>query len=121
MDKASANPEVLVWIEDYARCELSLEQLCRKVRNLMGERFIHNERMRVVNLNQVCAERAVRITPQHLDILFGKRHRGEITEQEIVDWAHMLTINDAYFWEPEDAETVGKWLNFLFFDFRPQD
>jgi hypothetical protein len=120
MDKASPNPEVLVWIADYARCELSLDQLCDKVRDLMGERFIHNERMRVVNLNQVCPMKAVRIAPQHIEILFAKRQRGEITERQMRDWAHMVTINDAYFWEPEDAD-VGKWVNFLFFDFEPED
>lgn len=121
MHKPSANPEVLAWIESYARGELSLEELCCNVRNLMGKRFIHNERMRVVNLNQVCAERAVRITPQHLETLMSKRRRGEITEQAIVDWAHMVIVNDAYFWDTQDAHTVGRWVNSLFFDFMPED
>lgn len=120
MHKPSANPEVMGWIKGYARCELSLEQLCRNVRGLMGELFIHNEKMRVVNLNQVCPQRVVRIRPQHLEILLEKRRRGELTDQQMVDWAHMVTINDAYFWETEDADVVGQWVNFLFFDFRPE-
>ena len=120
MRKALADHEVLAWIEGYAQCELSLEQLCSKIRNLMGKRFIHNEKMRVVNLNQVCPQRAVRITPQHIETLFAKRGHDEITEQAMVDWAHMVIINDAYFWEPEDADTVGRSVNFLFFDFKPQ-
>ena len=33
----------------------------------------------------------------------------------------MIQINDAYFWQPEDADVVGKWVNFLFFDFRTED
>jgi hypothetical protein len=86
-----------------------------------AERFIHNEKMRVVNLNQVCAEPSVRITSQHLETLMAKRRRGEITEQAIVDWAHMVIINDAYYWKPEDASTVGRWVNSLFFDFTPED
>src|SRR5690348_1254526 len=109
MRKALADPEVLAWIEGYAQCELSLEELCSKVRNLMGKRFIHNEKMRVVNLNQVCPQRAVRITTQHIETLLAKGRYGQITEQEILDWAHMVIINDAYFWEPQDADTVGRW------------
>ncbi len=72
-----------------------------------------------MNLNQVCAEPSVRITPHHVEILMAKRRRGEITERQMVQWgAHMVTANDAYFWEPEDAD-VAKWVNFLIFDFRP--
>lgn len=107
----------VVWIESYARCELSLDALCDKVRDVVGDRFIHNANYRIVNLNQVCPNRAVRITPEHLEILLANRRQGKITEREIVDWAHMVTINEAYFWEPEDADVVGKWVNFLFFDF----
>jgi hypothetical protein len=121
MNSPSVNPDALAWIESYARCELSLEQLCGNVRNLMGERFIHNPMMRMVNLNQVCPTRAVRITPQHLEILFSKRKRGEITERQMIDWAHMVTINDAYFWLPEDADIVARWVNFLIFDMRSKD
>lgn len=115
------HPDTLAWIEGYARCELSLEELRRNVRDAVGERFIHNDHFRVVNLNQICSHRAVRITPQHIEILFARRQRGEITEQQMRDWAHMLEINDAYYWEPEDADVVGTWVNFLFFDFRPED
>lgn len=121
MQKPSANPEVMSWIEAYVRCELSLDQLCKNVRDAVGERFIHNENYRIVNLNQVCPTKAVRITPQHLEILMAKRRRGEITERELRDWAHMVTINDAYFWEPEDADVVGTWVNFLIFELRPED
>ncbi len=121
MDKALPNPEVLVWIEDYARCELSLDELCRKVHQAVGEHFIHNPHYRVVNLNQICPNRTVRITPEHIEILFAKRQRGEITDRQMVDWAHMTTINDVYYWEPEDADVVAQWVNFLFFDLVPED
>jgi hypothetical protein len=120
MDATKINQDAVAWIESYARCELSLGELCGKVRDAVGKRFIHNPHYRVVNLNQICSNRVVRITPQHLKILMEKRRRGEITERDLRDWAHMVTINDAFFWEPEDAD-VGKWVNFLFFDFKPED
>lgn len=121
MDSSLAPPEVLGWIEEYACCELSLDELCANVRCAVRKRFIHNSHYRLVNLNQVCPNRAIRITPTHIEILFAKRKRGEITERQMVDWAHMIQINDAYFWCSEDSDVVGKWVNFLIFDFRPED
>lgn len=115
------NIKALAWIESYARCELSLDELCAKVRRAVGKRFIHNPHYKVVNLNQICPNRAVRITPEHIAILLAKRRQGEITEREMVDWAHMTTINDAYYWEPEDAAVVAKWVNFLIFDLKPEN
>lgn len=115
------NEHALAWIENYARCELSLDELCANVRRAVGQRFIHNPHFRVVNLNQICPDRAVRITPEHIEILLAKRQRGEISERQMRDWAHMVEINDAYYWEPEDADVVAKWVNFLFFDFEPED
>ena len=120
MNSPLVNPDALSWIESYARCELSLDELRQKVQEAVGEKFIHNPRFNFVNLNQVCPTRAVRITAQHVEIIMAKRRRGEITEREMVQWAHMVTANDAYFWQPEDTD-VAKWVNFLIFDFRPQD
>lgn len=121
MNSLPAKPDALAWIDSYTRCEISLDDLCRKVRDAVGERFIHNYNFRVVNLNQICPHRAVRITPQHIEILLARRQRGEISERQMRDWAHMVTISDAYYWEPEDDDTVGTWVNFLFFDFTPED
>jgi hypothetical protein len=121
MNFMPTNPDAVAWIERYARCEISLEELCGKVRHMVGKRFVHNPKMRLVNLNQVCHKQAVRITSQHIEILFAKRRRGEITEQQMVAWANMVTANAAYFWEPDDADVVATWVNFLSLDFRARD
>jgi len=120
MDATKINQHAVAWIESYARCEISLDELHKRMRDALGKRMIHNPHYRVLNLHQICPSRAVRITAQHLEILLAKRRRGEITEQDVRDWAHMVTINDCFFWKPED-DVVGKWVNFLFFDFTPQD
>jgi hypothetical protein len=41
------------------------------------------------------------------------------TERQIVDWVTMITINDAYYWQPDDNE-VAEWINFLGLDFTPE-
>jgi hypothetical protein len=114
------HPEAVAWIESYARCELSLEDLCGKVRGVLGKQMIHNPKMRLVNLNQISPAQSVRITPQHIEILFAKRRRGEITERQMIDWGTMLMINDCYHWDPLDAE-VAEWISFLHLDLVPKD
>lgn len=73
-----------------------------------------------IGLNQVCSIRAVRITTEHIETIMAKRRRGEITDRQMVQWAHMVAANDAYFWQAEDDE-VATWVNFLIFDLRPED
>jgi hypothetical protein len=59
-------------------------------------------------------------TPQHVEILMAKRPVHYCLPRHFAS-PHMVIVNDAYFWEPEDADVVGKSVNFLFFDFRPED
>jgi hypothetical protein len=76
--------------------------------------------MRFVNLYQICPDRAVRITRQHMEILLEKRRKGEISERQMVDWGTMVTANDCYFWERGDEE-LADWISFLHMDLVPED
>jgi hypothetical protein len=110
------NPEILSAIEKYACCELSLENLCRVVREERGSAFIHNPNYRWVTLHQVCPEPKVRITQQHIEIALAMRALKEISERQLIDWATMLLINEVYFWDGEDAAVVVDWLNRISLD-----
>jgi len=37
------------------------------------------------------------------------------------DWATMIQINDAYYWEREDADVVAEWVTHLSLDLIPED
>jgi len=50
-----------------------------------------------------------------------KRRLKQISEQQLIDWATMIMINDAYYWEREDAEVVGDWVEQLSLDLIPED
>lgn len=101
--------------------ELSLEELCGIVRTERGSAFIHNEHFRWVNLNQVCPERKIRITREHVENALENRRLKQMSEQQLIDWATMTMINDAYYWEREDAEVVGDWVEQLSLDLIPED
>ena len=42
---------------------------------------------------------------RHID----KQARGEMTTQQLADWATMLLLNGAYRWDDEDA--IAEWLH----------
>jgi hypothetical protein len=70
---------------------------------------------------QLCPERRVRITAQHVENALAKRRSVQISERDLVDWATMILINDAFYWEPEDAEIVAAWVNSISFDLVPEN
>jgi hypothetical protein len=120
MSVPRVQPETLSSIEQYAMCELSLDELCRIVRDQLGSAFLHNERLPWVNLNQVYAEPRVRITPQHVENVLGKRRLKQISERQLIDWATMIMMNDVYYWECEDEDAVGEWVERLSLDLIPE-
>jgi hypothetical protein len=98
----------------------SLEELCQRVEGALGPSFVHNPKMRIVNLYQICPDRAVRITGRHMEILREKRRRGGVSERQMVDWGTMLTVNACYFWEREDEE-LADYIIFLRMDLVPKE
>jgi hypothetical protein len=106
--------------EDFASCDLSLSALHERVRDALGSAFRHNPNFAWVDLNQVCAEPSVRITPKHVQRALEKRRQDRISDQQLIDWATMILINHVFYWEPEHAQTVAGWVNALCLDFRPQ-
>jgi len=57
----------------------------------------------------------VHIELSHIRNAMSKHERGEITTQELADWASMLLLNEAYDWEGPDEDGIAEWLNDLSF------
>ena len=121
MSTRRVNPDILVAIERFVRCELRLADLCQTVRDEVGPALKHNEKLPWVNLNSVCPEPTFRITRWHVENALAKRRERKISERDLVNWATMLMINDAFFWKGEDAEAVGEWVERLHLDLMPED
>jgi hypothetical protein len=98
----------------------TLEELCELVRTERGSTFIHNGNFRWVNLNQVCPEPRVRITREHVENVLGKRRLKQISERQLIDLATMILINGAYYWECQDEDAVGEWVERLSLDLIPE-
>lgn len=56
-------------------------------------------------------EPGIAITRDHIDNALERKRRGLISERDLVYWATMLLLNDAYEPDPKDEDFVAEWLN----------
>jgi hypothetical protein len=56
-------------------------------------------------------EPAIAITRRHLENALTRKREGHITERDLVEWATLLLLNDAYVLDPGDEDLIAEWLN----------
>lgn len=56
-------------------------------------------------------EPAIAITRRHLENALTRKRQGKITEPDLVNWATLLLLNDAYVLDPGDEDLIAEWLN----------
>lgn len=106
-------------LERFARLEISLDELGRQLARVMKFDFETHHRRLEPYFDP--PHPAIRIERWHLNNALDKKRRGEVTEQELADWASMLQLNEAYDWEGTDADEIGEWLWMLSHDIPATD
>lgn len=56
-------------------------------------------------------EPGIAITRHHISNALEQKRLGKITERDLVDWATLLLLNDAYVLDPGDEDLIAEWLN----------
>ncbi len=56
-------------------------------------------------------EPGIAITRAHISNALEKKRTGEISEKNLVNWATLLLLNDAYVLDPGDEDLIAEWLN----------
>jgi predicted signal transduction protein with EAL and GGDEF domain len=56
-------------------------------------------------------EPGIVISRQHIANALEQKRLGQITERELVHWATILLLNDAYVLDPGDEDLIAEWLN----------
>jgi hypothetical protein len=56
-------------------------------------------------------EPGVRITREHISKALENKRLGLLSERDLVYWATMILLNDAYEIDPEDEDFIADWLN----------
>jgi hypothetical protein len=56
-------------------------------------------------------EPGIVITREHISNALERKRFGLISERDLVYWATILLLNDAYVWDPGDEDLIAEWLN----------
>jgi hypothetical protein len=56
-------------------------------------------------------EPGIVISREHIANALEHKRLGRITERELVHWATILLLNDAYVLDPGDEDLIAEWLN----------
>lgn len=56
-------------------------------------------------------EPGIAITREHIGNALEQKRLGKITERDLVNWATLLLLNDAYVLNPGDEDLIAEWLN----------
>lgn len=56
-------------------------------------------------------EPGIAITRKHIANALDQKREGRITERDLVNWATLLLLNDAYVLDPGDEDLIAEWLN----------
>ena len=77
--------------------------------DFIGQSRIASTRFRV-------PEPGVLVTRNHILHAVERRKLGTLSEQELIFWATMLLLNDAFELDPNDQDFVAEWLNEVSFN-----
>lgn len=102
--------------ESFARCEITVQELAAAARAYLGLPVRRRTALPWFGLGSICPPRSIRITKRHLDRALTRTRRKEITERELVDWATMILINEAFYWTGKNADLIGEWISGLSLD-----
>ena len=93
-------------LEEFADLEISLEELRRRLAGVVE--FDFRDHQRRLDSHYGTPVPGVHIELRHIRAAMEKQARGEISTEQLADWATMLLMNHAYDWEgPEEDEIAG--------------
>src|SRR5579883_3000766 len=98
-----------VVLEEFADLEISLEELRRRLAGVVEFDFREHERR--LDSYYGTPVPGVRIEMRHIRAAMERQGRGEISTEELADWATMLLMNHAYDWEGPEEDEIAGWLN----------
>lgn len=96
-------------LEDYAQLRISLEELKEHMTGVLDFNF--NDHERRLETRYGTPEPGVRIARAHIKAAMDKHEHGELSTEQLSDWATMLLLNAAYDWDGPDQEEIAAWLN----------
>ena len=110
--------EQLEVMRRFALLEISVDEMRRALAGVFEVNFAPKEeaggvvtQRRTAHNRFPIPEPGITITREHISNALERKRFGLITEQDLVQWATILLLNDAYVFDPGDEDLIAEWLN----------
>ncbi len=114
----SLTPTQMDALRQFAQLDIGEEELHRRLAGVFAVHFepMHTaaagrHQRRIVNDRFRMPEPGIVITRDHISNALERKRFGLITERDLVHWATILLLNDAYVLDPGDEDLIADWLN----------
>ena len=114
----SLTPNQLDALRRFALLEMGEEELQQRLAGVFEIRFestpmaaAGRHQRRTVSGSFRMPEPGIVITREHISNALERKRFGLITERDLVHWATILLLNDAYVLDPGDEDLIADWLN----------
>jgi hypothetical protein len=117
----SLTPEQLDVLRRFASLEISVEEMCRALAGLFEFQFEPKgptafSLYRTARTHFRVPEPGIVITREHISNALERRRFELVSERDLVVWATVLLMNDAYALDPADEDLIADWLNDISFN-----
>jgi hypothetical protein len=89
--------------------EASVEEIRRSLAGIFE--FDLDSEQRTASAHFRVPEPGITVTRDHISRALEQEQQGLLTQRELVEWATMILLNDAYEPDPKDEDFVAEWLN----------
>jgi hypothetical protein len=107
----------------YALFEMGLDEMLRSMAGAFDISFDPKAeagagvtQRRSANNRFPIPEPGIVITRKHISNALERKRFGLISERDLVYWATVLLLNDAYVFDPGDEDLIAEWLNDISFN-----
>jgi hypothetical protein len=110
-------PEQFEVLRRFAALEVGVEEVRRSLDGVFE--FDLDPQRRTASVRFRVPEPGIAITRDHISKALERKRLGTISERELVYWATMLLLNDAYEIDPKDEDFIAEWLNDISYNLDP--
>lgn len=115
--------EQMGMLRRYALFEVGLDEMLRSLTGAFDIDLQRNEegesgttQRRSANNRFPIPEPGIVITREHISNALERKRFELISERDLVYWATVLLLNDAYVFDPGDEDLIAEWLNDISFN-----
>lgn len=123
LEQPPLSDEQMEVLRRYALLEVGLDEMLRSMAGAFDFNFDPREepgkgitQRRTANNRFPIPEPGIVITREHISNALERKRFGLVTERDLVHWATVLLLNDAYVFDPGDEDLIAEWLNDISFN-----